>query len=211
MPTLSSPTDTLKKVLVIEWLKDHDIYLVMTTPPWPNKSAQHSQFEQWIHSVVCDNHPATSLLLLIQSSFHSALPHWQSRTCSVGSAFASGLSILKLSVSLQALASKLPTGHLHDPPPQKGSSTLASHWKPVPDPGLRLYCPLACQTPEMGFRHDVVTDTANPQHRELPKGKMYVCRWGFRAGEWCMTICCGGIYPSLKTCPWFLILVHCSN
>lgn len=77
-----------------------------------------------------------------------------------------GLSIciwtlsFELSVPLQALASKfilaVPRILYH----RKTALQQPPAGKPVPDPDLRLDCPLVRQTPERGFRHNSVTDLA---------------------------------------------------
>lgn len=88
------------------------------------------------------------------------------------------------------------------PPPITGSQsqTQASGWT-APWP-----------TRTQGWVSDTTWSQTPPilNTRSSQSGK-HICWWGFWAGEQCLMICFRERYAYLKTYPWFLILVHCSN
>lgn len=178
---LSQPI-LFKKLLVIEWLKDHDIYL-FTSPPWPKKPAWHSQFEQWIgYTVMFETiirqplywFPVCSWFNPVSIHFsliYNPTPAQWTQHLHVGSQFWNSQCPCRrwppnfpLAVSTILYPRK---AALHYSPPTR-------HWEPVPDSGLWLDCPLAYQNPGVGFRYNSVTDTANPQHEELPKWEKHM-------------------------------------
>lgn len=144
---------------------------------------------------------------LIQPTFQSVFPHLQSHTCSLDSAFASEPSVLNSQCPYRHRPSNFPPAVSTILYPRKAAL-------PQPPPRSRPQTHLEAGLPPGLPNPNLVTDSLNNPQQPPPLskgGKMCLCWWGFRAGERQKMIYFGGIYPPLKTCPWFLILVPCPN